>query len=403
MIESKKYEREIFSKKNYLFLIILFSNTIIFSQNTTGLIQKKKKILEEIELTSQMLQSAKKQKKLSIQSLRALTLNIKLRTELREMIIQQKDSIGFYKKEIESEIQTTERERKNLIEEYKKLIILTYFNEFETGLLYFIFSENSFKEALNKYIYYKNQESLRKQLIKNLDIITKELLQFKNTLDTNMLFKEALLGEIKTENDSLVVLKYEQEKLSKELAKKENFLIQDINQKETQVKQVESEILMIQKENSGKNLDLDKQRMAFEKKKGELIWPVEKGVLMGKYGTVLHKKLPGIRVVNNGIEIGVNKNSNARAVFEGVVSKIFIMPNGLKALIVRHGTYFTVYSNLEKTYIQAESVVLEGQKLGLIFCGTNEKAGILGFQIWKGLEKTNPIQINPMNWIKNNK
>ena len=116
MIESKKKAREIFSKKNYFFLIIFFSSTIIFSQNTTGLIQKKKKILEEIEITSQILQSAKKQKKLSIQSLRALTLNITLRTELKETIIQQKDSIEFYKKEIESEIQTTERERKNLIE-----------------------------------------------------------------------------------------------------------------------------------------------------------------------------------------------------------------------------------------------------------------------------------------------
>ena len=71
------------------------------------------------------------------------------------------------------------------------------------------------------------------------------------------------------------------------------------------------------------------------------------------------------------------------------------MPNGLKAIIIRHGQYLTVYSNLTEINVQAGQSIFTGNKIGTIFSRPHDDSGILEFQIWKGLKK-----INPMNWLK---
>ena len=390
--------RLLYSNKILLLIIWFLITTITLSQSKSELINTKEKILKEIQLANEILESSKKEKFLSIEALQALTVSIQLRTDLKQNIIQQKDSIEVYRKEIEMEISHTESKRKDLIDSYKKLIKLTYFNEFETSFLYFLFSTDSFKEALDRYIYYKNQEMLRQQLIQGLDFFKNELLEFKNTLDSNLMLKNNLLQEVKLENDSLSILKTEHEMLKDKLIKKEGDLKEYISTKKEEAEKVEREIIIIQQKINHKNLELDKIGIEFVNKKGQIIWPVETGIIVGNFGEVFHKELPGIKIINNGIEIGVKKNSKARAVHAGGVSKIILLQNGLKAVILRHGSYLTVYSNLEKVYVQTGQAISEEDLIGLIFSKANETTGILGFQIWKGTDK-----MNPMNWINNNK
>ena len=63
--------------------------------------------------------------------------------------------------------------------------------------------------------------------------------------------------------------------------------------------------------------------------------------------------------------------------------------------MIRHGQYLTVYSNLEETDVSVGETVLTGKKIGVVFSNESDDTGILEFQIWRGLEK-----INPMNWLK---
>ena len=380
-----------------LFILLFLLNNFTFSQNTNTLINKKTNLLQEIELSKKMLESAQKQKNISTEELKALIINIELRENLKKTIILQKDSIEVYKQEIEKKIQQTEEKKEIILSSYKKLIQLTYFNEFETSFLYFIFSTPSFKDALNRYIYYKNQENLRQDLLHELDFLKEQLMVFKKDLEYGITLKDTLINEFNAENDSLNFLKKEQERITTQLTNRETELINYITEKKLEAKKIEDEIIKIQKELAMKNNNLEKQGLAFQNNKGQLIWPVDKGVLISSFGEVYHKDLPGIKLINNGIEIGVEKDTKVRAIYDGVVSKILIMPNGLKAIMLRHGAYLTVYSNLKQINIQPGQKVIEGDFIGVVFSKKENDTGVLGFQIWKGLEK-----INPIKWIKSN-
>jgi len=246
------------------------------------------------------------------------------------------------------------------------------------------------------FIYYKEQEDLRLKLFNELDYLNNQLLFFKNNLNKNIALKDTLINEFNSEKDSLNFLKKDKARITRQLSDRENDLNSYIKKKKNEAKAIESEIIQIQKQLELKSIQLSKD-IAFEKNKNNLMWPVEKGILLSQFGEVFHKDLPGIKIINNGVEIGVEKDAKVRSVFDGVVTKILITPNGLKAVIVRHGQYLTVYSNLKVTNVKVGQKILKGNKLGTIFANEDDDSGILEFQIWKGLEK-----INPMNWLQNN-
>ena len=379
-----------------LLILVTFLINFSFAQNTNTLIERKNNLLQEIELSKKTLQSAKKQKHISIEELQALSAYIELRTDLKETIIQQKDSIELYKKEIEYKIKNTQEKKEIILESYKNLVQMIYFNDFGINFIDFVFSTSSFQEAINRYIYYKNQESLRQKLLKELDFLQKQLVEFSDNLNQNIALKDTLINEFNVEKDSLVFLKTEKERIKTELTNKEKELINYINNKKKETKKIEIEIIEIQRKLDFENHNLS-EGLGFEKNKSKLIWPVEKGIILSTFGEVYHKDLPGIKVVNNGIEIATEKESIVRSVYNGVVSKIIITPKGLKAVMIRHGEYLTVYSNLKETHVQVGQKVFAGNKIGVIFSKELDNTGILEFQIWKGVKK-----INPMNWLENN-
>ena len=87
----------------------------------------------------------------------------------------------------------------------------------------------------------------------------------------------------------------------------------------------------------------------FEKNRGKLPWPVEKGVITSRFGKQAHPVLPGIVIENNGVDITTEKGSSVRALFRGEVSSVIVIPGAGKAVILSHGVYRTVYSNLRET------------------------------------------------------
>jgi len=379
-----------------LLIQVAFLINFSFAQNANTLIERKNNLLQEIELSKNTLQSAKKQKHISIEELQALSTYIELRTDLKETIIQQKDSIELYKKEIEYKIKNTQEKKEIILQSYKNLVQMIYFNDFGINFIDFVFSTSSFQEAINRYIYYKNQESLRQKLLKELDFLQKQLVEFSDNLNQNIALKDTLINEFNVERDSLAFLKMEKERIKTQLTNKEKELTNYINNKQKETKKIETEIIEIQRKLAFEKNNLN-EGLGFEKSKSKLIWPVEKGIILSAFGEVYHKDLPGIKVVNNGIEIGTEKESMVRSVYNGVVSKIITTPKGLEAVMIRHGEYLTVYSNLKETHVQVGQKVFAGNKIGVVFSRQLDNTGILEFQIWKGVKK-----INPMNWLKNN-
>ena len=117
------------------------------------------------------------------------------------------------------------------------------------------------------------------------------------------------------------------------------------------------------------------------------------GVVVSKFGTVPHPILPGITIINNGVEIASETNI-VRSVFDGEVSKVIVLPTGFKVIIVRHGEYFSVYSNLNFVSVKVGQKVKTKEKVGQLQDVESNKNNILGFQIWREREK-----LNPLHWI----
>lgn len=132
----------------------------------------------------------------------------------------------------------------------------------------------------------------------------------------------------------------------------------------------------------------------FSSSRGKLPWPVTKGVICQPYGEYEHPAIKGFMMNNNGVEICANKGTQARAIFEGEVTSIAISPTGGKLIIIRHGEYLSVYSNIGDVFVKQGDKVTIKQTIGTILDEDGKTS--MNLQIWKG-QKT----MDPSGWLFN--
>jgi murein hydrolase activator len=133
----------------------------------------------------------------------------------------------------------------------------------------------------------------------------------------------------------------------------------------------------------------------FVANKTKLPWPVERGVLVRDFGNQRHHIATQVEIFNSGIDIATEKGAIARAVFEGEVSSVVAIPGSpLKAVILKHGNYFTVYSNLISVSVKIGDNVVLKQPLGEIYTNDEQSESVLHFQLWKDMEK-----LDPKGWL----
>jgi septal ring factor EnvC (AmiA/AmiB activator) len=133
----------------------------------------------------------------------------------------------------------------------------------------------------------------------------------------------------------------------------------------------------------------------FAANKGRLPWPVEKGYIRGHFGVQQHPVLKHVTTNNKGIYIQAPRNSDARAVFDGVVTQRFAIPGNNNAIIIRHGNYRTVYANLTSIYVNVGDHVSPRQRIGKIFVD-DENGGKTELYMMLWLNKT---LMNPESWL----
>ena len=144
------------------------------------------------------------------------------------------------------------------------------------------------------------------------------------------------------------------------------------------------------------SLTPEEQQLAdnFSSNKGKLPWPVERGVIIERFGIQPHPVLRGIETLNNGVKITTEEGSFVRAIFEGNVSRIIDIPGSGKAVIISHGDYFTVYSNLIEVFVKRGQIVGLKEDIARVFTKSSNKESITELQIWKGSEK-----LDPSSWL----
>ncbi len=133
---------------------------------------------------------------------------------------------------------------------------------------------------------------------------------------------------------------------------------------------------------------------SFAGNKGRLPSPVDKGSVISSFGEHPHAEFQNIKIKNNGIDILSAQGAQAKVVFDGEVSSIIFIANLNYVVIVRHGDYLTVYSNLENVSVKKGDRVKTRQSLGTVSTGQGESRSRLHFELWQGT-----IVLNPAGWL----
>ena len=160
---------------------------------------------------------------------------------------------------------------------------------------------------------------------------------------------------------------------------------------EAEVVTRKEEVFIAIKESSA--LDLN-----FESNKGKLPWPVDKGTITEGFGKNAHPTLENVFTNNSGIDISAPKSAQVRSVFEGEVTSILNIPGAGKVVIIKHGNYRTVYTNLQDTYVSKGTKVNTKQAIGSLIVNGNSSVSVAHFEIH--LVVGSAVQtINPTLWV----
>lgn len=387
-------------------LILLFFQMACYSQSLSDLQKKKQEAAAEIEITTKLLEETQKGEKTSLSRLRLLNNQI----EQRNLLIKNtKQEIDLYQESINNNslaIDMIENDIRNLKEEYAEIIRSAYRNKNTHDNIMFLLSADDFNQAYRRYLYLKQYTNYRKKQAETIEAIQDVLSEKVQKLEEQKATRQQLITSTQEENQKLNIEKQQQNKELQELQKQQSSLRQKLNQQRQIERQLENEIQRIIAEETNKNSDSETPGFAltpeqkllgdsFEQNKSLLPWPVERGIITEHFGIHSHPVLKNVQIRNNGINIATEIGSKARSVFNGEVTRVFGITGGNTAVIVRHGNYLSVYSNLKEVVVKTGDKVATKQNIGTIFTDAEDgNKSILKFQIWRENQK-----LDPEEWI----
>ena len=133
---------------------------------------------------------------------------------------------------------------------------------------------------------------------------------------------------------------------------------------------------------------------SFSANRGRLPWPCDRGFISGSFGEHAHPVLEHVKVKNNGIDIMTEQGSAVKTVFGGKVSRVMSLPGLNNIVIIRHGEYLTVYSNLGEVSVRDGQEVTVKQSIGKVHAGSGDQKSELHFELWRG-----KVIQNPEEWL----
>ncbi len=402
--------------------------------------KKRNKLNDDIKQLNSQLSQTKANKKSQINSIVVINTKIKVREELITTINNELLHINSQIKRTVTEVNALQANLNQLKTEYAKMIYFAQRNRDSYTKLMFLFSAGDFNQAYLRLKYFQQYSAFRKKQAMEI-VSTQTLLNEKlKQLEEQRHEKNVLLGNEKEEKLILDTEKQQQETVLNELQQQEKELKAELEKKrrdaenlqlaikkliEAEIKRKAEESARIAAEKAAKAEKLAKEKNKakkpnktetktietkptapelteaaealgadFSSNRGKLPWPVTKGVICQPYGEYEHPAIKGFMMNNNGVDICTGKGSEARAVFDGEVTSIAISPTGGKLVIVRHGEYLSVYSNLENVFVKQGQQVKIKQAIGTIIDEDGKTS--MNLQIWKG-QKT----MDPSGWLYN--
>lgn len=412
--------RKVGGRKFFLFFLLL-SFTAAFSQDRDKLEKERKKLEQEIEYTKKLLQETNESKQLSLNQLQTLRQQIQLREKVIGNINKEMQMIDEQLDETSAIIDALEKDLVKLKEEYAGMLYNMYKNRSALNQLIFIFNAKGFNDAFARLRYLQQFGEFRKkqaQLIEEtkLTLEKKRQEQTGRKTDKQKLLdaeqgQRSKLSEEMQEKDKIVASLQKQEKTLKEDIEKKRQAADNLSKKIEEIikREIEAAKKKAEEEAAKSNTtaktnvlsltpEAAKLTASFAGNQGRLPWPVERGVICETFGEHDHAVLKYVKIVNNGVDICTNANAQARALFQGTVVTVMYNPGFQRAVMIRHGEYFTVYSNLKEVFVRSGDEVTVKQPLGIVSTDEKNSESKVHLELWKGTQKLNPaLWIYPNN------
>lgn len=422
-----------------LSILLLFTLSVA-AQNSARVKQlerQRKEALAEIEETNKLLKETTRTAKNSLSRLNLLSNQLLNRKKVLSILTQEMDALDKQIETTRSEIKTLENELNTKRENYKKSIQTIHKRRTSQDKLLFILSAENFAQSMRRMRYLREYGNWQKKQAveiiekqKEIELKQKELQKTRSEKQTLAQLREQEKNKLQQEESSQKVevqqLNKKQKELQAELRKKrqqaaalnkqiEKLIAEEIARAEEAARKAERERQAAAAKGDKKDPAKDAEKRVAETKggyamtqaeqklssdfasnRGRLPAPVNrKYTIVAFFGEQQHQELKNVRTNNNGIDLQVTPGTDAQAVFNGEVTRVFVVPGYNNSVIVRHGNYLTVYSNLSQVYVKQGDKVSTRQALGKIFTDTEDSnSTILHFQLWK--ERT---KLNPAPWI----
>lgn len=374
-----------------------------YSQDTRSQEARKARLQKEIAILDGQLRSNAAQSASALSRLNMISGKVasrkKLIAESDREIAEYSDSISVK----EREIALMQARLDTLSDHYARLVRSAYVNRSAKIWYMYILASDNIGQAFRRYGYLRDlSKQMNSQASKIIDVQT-ELKKESEALAAMKREAESIKALRVTEMNKLKAEENDSRNLVSQLKKNKRKYQQDLSRKQREVDALNREIERIIRDatdekgsgKAGKGKSTAKRKpidytlaKKFEANKGKLPWPAD-GPVVDHFGQRFHPVYTNLKLpFNNGVTIALAAGTEIKAVFDGEVKQIVVMPGYNKCVLVQHGNYFSFYCKLGTVSVKAGDKVKTGQVVGTVDTIGGETQ--LHFQIWSGRTPQNP-------------
>lgn len=394
-----------------ILLLVLGFAIHAFGQRTSSIEQMRKEVAEmesQIAEQEKILTSTENSLSSQISNLNIITAKLNERTKLLEKTRSEVRALDRESSKLQKEIEQLEKEHSECKERYADACLFFQHQNSSLNPLMFILASDNFLEMRRRARYVSEYSgSLREmadEITQKRDTLADRRMQVEQLKEDKRLLQQiqqqneeasrqeekeqkAIVDQLKKKRTSLkneITAKQKKaDALSKEIDKQIQIALKEEQTKIKEVKQ--TEVPKVQE-------DIVKLTGSFESNKGRLPMPITGTYLVvGEYGVHNVAGMKDVKQNNLGLEIQGQEGAQARAIFDGVVSQIFQQGKGQIGVLIRHGSYISVYCNLSETRLKKDDKVKTQDIIGNIQT-SDDGQPVLHFELHKETTRLNPSQ-----------
>lgn len=386
-----------------LILMTLLALCPVHGQELENLRTSLKLMEDQKQITTNLLSKTQTDLNGVVRNKKLLESKIKNSRNIVNNLERQTDLISTNIENINDTISTLEKQLRTLRGEYADLVYDAYKQYKVNNFMVFLFASKDFNDVSRRINYMRQYNRMRQRKAEEitatateLNMRIKEEIREKAALDETRKKRSSELAEMAQDNTKLTT---SEKQLRQQAAKYTSTIQSQQKQIDGLQKQIAAKIAELAKDIKNESrTDAEKEidiRLTgrFDQNQGQLPYPV-KGVVIDRFGTHPHPTQRGIMVSNNGINIACDSGADVKCVFEGEVRYVFPVMGMRNSVMVRHGNYITVYSNLETVAVKVGDNIALNQVIGRLD-RSDDQSNFLHFELWRETTK-----LDPERWLR---